>query len=176
MSEVCICCYFVVQGLLKVNKVLSALADWLDWLLLKTQPHDSISSPYSWTISCSSYLPLLYWYLCVMCHPPPPTPPLQCPCRPVLSAQGGRFFMWKLVKLSWGAIHSQVLGSSCRGVSLPQKRCLLPQSSALLSQTAQLRGNTHTLRHAVATWVLYRKSPWTHSANHSRRHQGEGKC
>ena len=61
--------------------------------------------------------------------------------RPVLSAQGGRFFMWKRARSSWGGIHSLVLGSSCRGVSLPRKPCLHPQSSALLSPTAQPRGN-----------------------------------
>ncbi len=79
--------------------------------------------------------------------------------RPVLSAQGARFFMWKQERSSWGGIRSQVLGSSCRGVSLLQKPCLLPQSSALLSPTAQLRGNT--LRHLTSKQISYRESPWT---------------
>lgn len=84
---------------------------------------------------------------------------LQSLWRPVLSAQGGRFFMWKQVRSSWGGIHSQVLGFSCRAVSLPQKPCPLPQSYALLSPTAQLRGNA--LRHLTNKQISYRESPWT---------------
>lgn len=71
--------------------------------------------------------------------------------RPVLLAQGGKFFMWKQARSSWGGIRSQVLGSSCRGVSLPLKPCLLPQSSALLSPTARLRGNA--LRHLTSKQI-----------------------
>lgn len=71
--------------------------------------------------------------------------------HPVLSAQGGRFFMWKRAKSSWGGIRSQVLGSSFREVSLLQRPCPLPQSSALLSPTAQLRGNT--LRHLMSKQI-----------------------
>lgn len=104
-----------------------------------------------------SHNPFLALFVCLWCVPSLLLP--QYLWHRALSARGDRFFMWKRARSSWGGIHSQVLGSSCREVSLPQKPYPLPRSSALLSPTAQLRGNA--MRRLTSKHTSCRQSPWT---------------
>lgn len=110
------------------------------------------------TSSLSPTIPFLH-YLSASDVSPPSLLLLQYLWHRALSARGGRFFMWKRARSSWGGIHSQVLGSSCREVSLLQKPYPLPRSSALLSPTAQLRGNA--MRRLTSKHTSCRQSPWT---------------